>query len=55
MYHLKVEEGEAPLVAVGFVVGLDYANPYLSPFREFQKFKTHPYVRPMLEGRKCIL
>ncbi|XP_037303608.1 electron transfer flavoprotein-ubiquinone oxidoreductase, mitochondrial [Manduca sexta] len=50
IYHLNVEEGEAPLVAMGFVVGLDYSNPYLSPFREFQRFKLHPYVKPMLEG-----
>ncbi|XP_032522791.2 electron transfer flavoprotein-ubiquinone oxidoreductase, mitochondrial [Danaus plexippus] len=50
IYHLKVDEGEAPLVAVGYVVGLDYANPYISPFREFQRFKTHPYVKPMFEG-----
>ncbi|XP_013191395.2 electron transfer flavoprotein-ubiquinone oxidoreductase, mitochondrial [Amyelois transitella] len=50
IYHLNVNEGEAPLVAVGFVVGLDYANPYLSPFREFQRFKLHPYVKPLFEG-----
>ncbi|XP_013148482.1 PREDICTED: electron transfer flavoprotein-ubiquinone oxidoreductase, mitochondrial [Papilio polytes] len=50
IYHLNVPEGEAPLVAVGFVVGLDYVNPYLSPFREFQRFKLHPYVKPMFEG-----
>lgn len=36
------------LVAVGFVVHLDYANPYLSPFEEFQRFKTHPAIRPLL-------
>ncbi|XP_047027604.1 electron transfer flavoprotein-ubiquinone oxidoreductase, mitochondrial isoform X1 [Helicoverpa zea] len=54
IYHLNVAEGEAPLVATGFVVGLDYSNPYLSPFREFQKFKTHPYVRPMFEGGSRI-
>ncbi|KAJ8720724.1 hypothetical protein PYW08_006189 [Mythimna loreyi] len=50
IYHLNVAEGEAPLVAAGFVVGLDYTNPYLSPFREFQRFKTHPYIKPMFEG-----
>ncbi|CAK1542716.1 unnamed protein product [Leptosia nina] len=50
IYHLQAGEGEAPLVAVGFVVGLDYQNPYLSPFREFQRFKLHPYVKPMFEG-----
>ncbi|XP_015786049.1 electron transfer flavoprotein-ubiquinone oxidoreductase, mitochondrial isoform X2 [Tetranychus urticae] len=42
LYHLNEETS---LIAVGFVVGLDYQNPYLSPFREFQRFKTHPSVR----------
>lgn len=37
-------------LAVGFVVGLDYKNPYLDPFQEFQRFKTHPAIRPRLEG-----
>ena len=40
--------------AVGFVVGLDYRNPHLSPFDEFQRFKTHPKIRPMLAGGKRI-
>jgi flavin-dependent dehydrogenase len=35
---------------VGFVIGLDYANPYLHPFKTFQQFKTHPSVRPTFEG-----
>ncbi|KAM8910441.1 electron transfer flavoprotein-ubiquinone oxidoreductase, mitochondrial [Spinachia spinachia] len=47
LYHLN--EGE-PLVALGFVVGLDYSNPYLSPFREFQRWKHHPFVAATLEG-----
>jgi electron-transferring-flavoprotein dehydrogenase len=38
------------LVSVGFVVGLDYPNPWLSPFDEFQRFKTHPAVRGFFEG-----
>ncbi|KAB0541990.1 electron transfer flavoprotein-ubiquinone oxidoreductase, partial [Kerstersia gyiorum] len=38
----------------GMVVGLDYANPWLSPFEEFQRFKTHPAIRPMLEGGKRL-
>jgi electron-transferring-flavoprotein dehydrogenase len=38
------------LVSIGFVVHLDYSNPYLSPFEEFQRFKSHPYVRTILEG-----
>jgi electron-transferring-flavoprotein dehydrogenase len=42
------------LAAVGFVVHLDYSNPYLSPFEEFQRFKTHPSIRPMLEGGRRI-
>lgn len=40
MYHMENNQ-----VAIGFVVGLDYANPYLSPFEEFQRFKTHPNIR----------
>ncbi|MDB5368720.1 MAG: electron transfer flavoprotein-ubiquinone oxidoreductase [Roseomonas sp.] len=42
------------LVSIGFVVGLDYRNPWLSPFDEFQRFKTHPAVRAMLEGGKRV-
>jgi electron-transferring-flavoprotein dehydrogenase len=38
------------LVSVGFVVHLNYENPYLSPYEEFQRFKTHPLVRPTFEG-----
>lgn len=41
-------------VAVGFVVGLDYQNPYLSPFEEFQRFKTHPELRTTFEGGRRI-
>jgi electron-transferring-flavoprotein dehydrogenase len=41
------------LVSVGFVVGLDYSNPYLSPFEEMQRYKTHPAIRPLFEdGRR---
>jgi len=49
LYHL-----DQNLVAVGLVVGLDYANPWLSPFEEFQRFKTHPDIRPTFEGGKRI-
>ena len=49
LYHLN--DG---LVAVGLVVGLDYANPWLSPFEEFQRYKTHPAIRATLEGGKRI-
>ena len=48
LYHL-----EDNLVAVGFVVHLDYENPYLSPFDEFQRFKTHPAIRDYLRGRQA--
>ena len=41
-------------VVVGFVVGLGYSNPYLSPFEEFQRYKTHPSIRAFLEGGKRI-
>ena len=49
LYHLEDNQ-----VSVGFVVGLDYENPYLSPFDEFQRFKTHPAIRPFFEGGKRI-
>jgi electron-transferring-flavoprotein dehydrogenase len=49
IYHLENNQA-----AVGYVVGLDYDNPHLSPFEEFQRFKTHPKIRPMLEGGKRI-
>ena len=49
IYHLEDE-----LVAIGFVVHLDYRNPYLSPYDEFQRFKTHPAIQPMLEGGKRL-
>jgi electron-transferring-flavoprotein dehydrogenase len=44
----------ANLVSVGFVVHLNYDNPYLSPYGEFQRFKTHPLIRPTFEGGKRI-
>jgi electron-transferring-flavoprotein dehydrogenase len=49
LYHM-----EERLVSVGFVVGLSYANPFLDPFQEFQRYKTHPAIRPFLEGGKRI-
>lgn len=49
LYHLKDN-----LVMVGLVVGLDYANPWLSPFEEFQRYKTHPAIRTTFEGGKRI-
>jgi len=49
LYHLENNQ-----VAVGYVVGLDYKNPYLSPFEEFQRFKTHPKIRDLFEGGRRI-
>ncbi len=49
LYHLENNQ-----VSVGFVVGLDYTNPHLSPYDEFQRFKTHPAIRPFLEGGRRI-
>ena len=48
-YHIENNQ-----VVVGLVVGLDYANPHLSPFEEFQRFKTHPLIRPLLEGGRRL-
>ncbi|XP_074649804.1 electron transfer flavoprotein-ubiquinone oxidoreductase, mitochondrial-like [Tubulanus polymorphus] len=53
LYHLGEQEGNH-LVSIGFVVGLDYKNPYISPFREFQKWKHHPKVAKVLQGGKRI-
>lgn len=49
LYHLENNQ-----VAVGYVVGLGYENPYLSPFEEFQRYKTHPEIRKFFEGGKRI-
>ncbi len=49
LYHLENNQ-----VAVGYVVGLAYKNPYLSPFEEFQRYKTHPEIRKYLEGGKRL-
>ncbi|EHK53499.1 electron transfer flavoprotein-ubiquinone oxidoreductase [Allomesorhizobium alhagi] len=49
LYHLEDNQ-----VAVGFVVHLNYKNPYLAPFEEFQRFKTHPRIRGTFEGGKRI-
>lgn len=53
LYHMKGDAGEN-LVLIGFVVGLNYKNPFLSPYQEFQRFKHHPAVQPHLEGGECI-
>jgi len=49
LYHLENRQ-----VAVGFVIGLDYKNPFLNPFEEFQRFKTHPAIRPTFESGRRI-
>lgn len=49
LYHAEDNK-----VALGFVVGLDYTNPYLSPFEEFQRWKTHPAIRATIEGGKRL-
>lgn len=49
MYHMENNQ-----LSIGYVVGLDYENPYLSPYEEFQRFKTHPAIAKILEGGKRI-
>jgi electron-transferring-flavoprotein dehydrogenase len=49
IYHLENRQ-----VAIGMVVGLDYKNPFLSPFEELQRIKTHPAIRPIFEGGRRI-
>ena len=49
VYHAEKKQ-----IFIGYVVGLDYQNPHLSPFDEFQRFKTHLAIRKMLEGGKRI-
>lgn len=56
IYHL-----DKNILAIGFVVGLDYKNPYLNPYQIFQQFKTHPTIQPLLEsgerleyGARCL-
>ncbi|KAI8470583.1 MAG: hypothetical protein J3K34DRAFT_451770 [Monoraphidium minutum] len=49
IYHMDQRR-----VALGLVVALDYKNPYLSPYQEFQRWKDHPWVRPTLEGGTCL-
>ncbi|MGO1118895.1 electron transfer flavoprotein-ubiquinone oxidoreductase [Rhodovibrionaceae bacterium A322] len=49
IYHIENNQ-----IYIGFVVGLDYQNPHLSPFEEFQRFKLHPAIKPLLEGGKRV-
>lgn len=49
LYHTEKNQ-----ISIGYVVGLDYTNPYLSPFEEMQRFKTHPYVAKLLDGGRRV-
>ena len=49
MYHM-----DDNMVSLGLVVGLDYSNPYLSPYQEFQRMKHHPFFAKVLEGGQCL-
>jgi electron-transferring-flavoprotein dehydrogenase len=49
LYHMEERQ-----VAVGFVVGLGYSNPYLNPYEEFQRYKTHPAIRGFFEGGRRV-
>ncbi len=49
LYHMEDE-----MVSLGIVVGLDYQNPYMSPFKELQRIKHHPLFKQVLEGGECI-
>ncbi len=49
LYHMENNQ-----VAYGFVVGLDYENPHLSPYHEFQRFKHHPKIQPLFEGGRRV-
>jgi electron-transferring-flavoprotein dehydrogenase len=52
LYHIL--DNDQPLVVVGYVVALDYQNPFMNPYQEFQRFKTHPKIRPVFENGKRI-
>ena len=49
IYHAENKQ-----VFLGYVIGLDYKNPHLSPYDEFQRFKTHPSIKKVIEGGKRI-
>ena len=49
LYHMDNNQ-----ISIGFVIGLDYKNPYLNPYNEFQKFKTHPKIKKILKGGRRI-
>ena len=49
IYHMADNQ-----ISIGYVIGLDYQNPYLYPYKEMQRFKTHPKIKPMLEGGRRV-
>jgi electron-transferring-flavoprotein dehydrogenase len=49
LYHMRPN-----LILLGMVVSLDYTNPYLNPYKEFQRYKHHPLIAAMLEGGQCV-
>jgi len=49
LYHMEDNQ-----ISLGFVVGLDYQNPHLNPYEEMQRFKTHPAIKPLLEGGRRV-
>ncbi|KAF9097222.1 hypothetical protein BGX23_009470 [Mortierella sp. AD031] len=49
IYHMGDD-----MLSLGLVIGLDYENPYLHPYKEFQRWKHHPYVKDLLEGGECL-
>ena len=49
LYHMAPNQ-----ILIGFVIGLDYDNPYMSPYQEFQRWKHHPAVAKHLEGSVCV-
>lgn len=49
MYHMKPN-----IIMIGLVVGLNYKNPYISPYEEFQRMKLHPTFKKYLEGGQCL-
>lgn len=49
LYHMKPN-----LILMGMVVGLDYKNPYLNPYQEFQRWKTHPEIAQQLKNGRCV-
>jgi len=49
IYHTENNQ-----ISIGLVVALDYSNPYMNPYKEFQRLKLHPSIKPLLQGGKCL-